>query len=94
MLINETEQVGIKILKKLKAFIGYSQTIDYVYENLKDYDPTRKGKVLTVFDHMIADMESNKQLSPIVTELFLRERKLNLSLVFVSQSYISKCLKL
>ena len=40
-----------------------------------------------MFDDMIADVESNKKLSPIVTELFLRERKLNISLIFKSQSY-------
>ena len=42
-----------------------------------------KRKVLIVFDNMIADMESNKTLSPVVTELFLRRRKLNISLVFI-----------
>ena len=68
------------------AFIDYSQTIDDVYENLKDYNQTKKRRVLIVFD-MIADMESKKKLSPIVTELFLRGRKLNISLVFISDSY-------
>ena len=51
-------------------------------------NPTKKRRVLLVFDYMIADMEFNKILSPIVTELFLRGRKLNISLVFISQSYI------
>ena len=46
----------------------------------------RKG-VLIVFDDMIADMESSEKLSPIVTELFLRGRKLNISLIFIPQSY-------
>ena len=54
--------------------------------NLQDYNPTKKRTVLIVFDDMITDMESNEQLSPIVTELFLRGRKLNISLVFISQS--------
>ena len=54
---------------------------------MEDYNPTNKIEVLIVFDNMIADMESNKNLSPIVTELFLRGRKLNVLLVFVSQSY-------
>ena len=54
---------------------------------MEDYNPTKKTRVLIVFDDMIADMESNKKLSPIVTELFLRGRKLNISLVFISQSY-------
>ena len=43
--------------------------------------------MLIVLDNMIADMQSNKKLIPIVTELFLRKRKLNISLVFISQSY-------
>ena len=87
LLINGREKVGIENLKNPKAFIDYSQTIDDVYENLEDYNPTKKRRVLIVFDDMIADMESNKKLSPKVTELFLRGRKLNISLVFISQSY-------
>ena len=74
--------VVTKILKYLKAFIDYSQIIDEVYENLKDHNRTRKRRVLIVFDDVIADMESNKKLSPIVNELFLRLRKLNISLRF------------
>ena len=62
LLINGREKVEIKILKNPKAFIGYSQTIDDVYENLDDYDPKKKKKMLIVFDDMIADMESNKKL--------------------------------
>ena len=86
MLINGSEKVGAEILKNPKAFPDYSQTIDDVYENLEDYNPTKKRRVLIVFD-MIADIESNKKLSPIVTELFSRGRKHNISLVFISQSY-------
>ena len=85
-LTNGRENVGIKKLKNPKAFIDYSKTIDNVYENLEDYNPTKKRRVLIVFDDMIADMESNKKLNP-VTELFLRRRKLNILLVFISQSY-------
>ena len=69
------------------AFIDYSQTIDDVYKNLKDYNQTKKRRVLIVFDDMIADMESKKTLSSVVTELFLRGRKLNILLVFISDSY-------
>ena len=60
LFINEREKVGIKTLKNPKVLIDYSQTIDYVYENLEDYNPTKKRRVLIVFDGMIADMESNK----------------------------------
>ena len=87
MLTKRREKVGIENLKNPKAFIDYSQTTDNVYENLEDYNPTKKRKVLIVFDDMISDMESNKKLTPVVNKLFLRARKLNISLVFVSQSY-------
>ena len=59
-------------------------------KNLEDYNLTKKRKVLTVFDGMTTDMESNKILSPVVTELFLRERKLNISLVIISQYYFKE----
>ena len=58
-----------------------------VYENLEDYHPTKKKKMLIVFDDMIADMESNKILSSIVIEFLLKGRKLNISVVFILQSY-------
>ena len=54
---------------------------------MEDYSPTKKKRVLIVFDDMITDMEFNKKLSPIVTELFLRGRKPSISLVFISQTY-------
>ena len=82
MLVNESKKVRNEILKNPKAFIDYSQTIDDVYKNSEDYNPAKKRRVLIVFDGMIADMESNKKSTSIVTELFLRGRKLNISLVF------------
>ena len=87
MLINEREKVGIKTLKNPNAFIDYSLKIDDVYENLEDYNPTKKKRVFIMFGDMRADMEFNKKLSLIVSELFLRRRKLNISLIFISQSY-------
>ena len=54
---------------------------------MEDYNPTKKRKVVIVFDDMIADMKSNKKLSSLVNELFLRGRKVNISLLFISQSY-------
>ena len=80
---NGRRKVGIEKLKNPKKFIDFLQTIDDVYENLEEYNKTMKRNVLIVFDNMIADMESNKTLSPVVTELFLRRRKLNISLVFI-----------
>ena len=87
LVINGREKVVIENLKNPKVLTDYSQTIDDVYGNLGDYNPTMKRRVLIVFDDTIADMECNKKLSPIVTELFLRGKKLNISLVFISQSY-------
>ena len=89
LLISGREKVGVKLLKNPKVFINYSQIIENVYENLEDYNPTKKGRVLIVFDYMIADMKSNKKLSPIATELLLRVRHL-----FLYQNLISNCLKL
>ena len=57
--------------------------------NTEDYNPNKKRKILIVFDDIIADMLSNKKLNPIVTELFVRGRKLNISFVFITQSYFS-----
>ena len=71
--INGREKLGIKKLKNLKTFINYSQTNDDVYENLEDYKPKKKRRVLIVFD----DMQSDQKLIPIVTELFFRGRKIN-----------------
>ena len=61
--------------------------MDHVYKNIEEYKPNKKYRILTAFDDMIADILSNKKLNPIVTELFIRSRKLNISLVFITQSY-------
>ena len=58
-----------------------------VYKNLEEYNLGIKRKVLVVFDHMIADMINNKRLNLIVTELFIRDRKLNISIAFITQSH-------
>ena len=58
-----------------------------VYKNIEDYNLNKKEKLLIVLDEMIADMVSNKKLNSIVTESFIRGRKLSISLVFISQSY-------
>ena len=76
MLITGSKKVGIEHFKNPKAFNDYSQTIDDVYENLEDCNPTKKRGVLIVFDDMIADLEYNKILNPKVTELFLRGENL------------------
>ena len=63
--------------------------MDDVFKNIEEYNPNKKRKILIVFDDMIADMLSNKKLDPIVNEFFIRSRKLNISLVFITQSYIA-----
>ena len=57
-----------------------------VYEIIEEHNLRKKRKILIAFDDMIADM-INKKLNPVVTELFIRGRKLNISLVFITQSY-------
>ena len=70
-----------------KAFIEYSNDMDDVYKNSDNYNLDKENKILIVFDDMIADMINNKKLNSILTELFIRCRKLNISLVIISQSY-------
>ena len=85
-LIKRRENIGVKYFNDPKAFIEYSNDIQDVYNNINDYRPDKKNKILIVFDDMIADMINNKKLNSIVTELFIRGRKLNISLVFIMQS--------
>ena len=65
----------------------YSNDMQNVYKNIEDYNLEKKRKILIVLDDMIADMTNNKKLNPVVTELFIRGRKLNISIVFITQSY-------
>ena len=67
--------------------MGYSNDMEDVCKNIGNYNPGKKRKILIVFDDMIADMINNKKLNPVVTELFIRGRKLNISIVFITQSY-------
>ena len=59
-----------------------------VYKNIDEYNPYEENKILIVFDDMIVDMIHNKKLNLLVTKLFIRGRKLNISLVFIIQSYL------
>ena len=81
------EKVGLDHFKDPKAFMEYSNDIEDVYKNIENYNPGKKRKILTVFDEMISDIINNKKLNPVVTELFISGRKLNISVVFVTQSY-------
>ena len=86
-LINKRKKVGLNHFKDPKAFMEYSHDMQDVYKNIENYNPGKKRKILIVFDDMIADMINNKKLNPVVTELFIRGRKLNISIIFITQSY-------
>ena len=86
-MIKNRKSAAVKHLNDPNAFIECSNTMDDVYENTDDYNPRRKKKILIVLDDMIADMMANKKFQAIIKELFIRCRKLNISLVFSTQSY-------
>ena len=86
-LINKREKEGLDHFKDPKAFMKYSNDMQDVYKNIQNYNPGKKRKILIVFDDMIADMINNKKLNPVITELFIRGRKLNISVVFITQPY-------
>ena len=88
-LIKKCEDAGIKHLNNPNASIERSNTMDDVYENINDYNPIRKRKKLNAFDDMIADIMSNKKFQAIIKELFIRCRRLNISLAFIAQFYFS-----
>ena len=93
-LINKREKVGLDHFKDPKAFMESSNDMEDVYKNIENYNAGKKRKILIVFDDMIADMINNKKLDPVVTELFIRGRKLNTSIVFITQSYLPKDVRL
>ena len=82
-LIKKREDAGIKNVNNPNAFIVCSNTMDDVYEDIDNYNPKRDKKVLIVFDDMIADIMTNKKFQAIIKELFIRCRKLNISLVLL-----------
>ena len=79
-LINKRESLELKYFNDPKAFIEYSNDMHDVYKKINDYNPDKENKMLIVFDDMITDMINNNKLNSIV-------RKLNISLVFITQSY-------
>ena len=95
-LIDKREKVGLDHFEDPNAFMEYSNDMQDVYKNIENYNPGKKSKILIVFDDMIADMINNKKLNPVVPELFIRGRKLNISIVFITQSYfkVSKDVRL
>ena len=86
-LINKRESTGLKHFNDSKAFIEYSNDMQFVYKNIEEYNIGKKRKILIVLDGMIADMIDNNKLNPVETESFFRSRKLNILIVFITQSY-------
>ena len=86
-LINIREKAGLKRFNDPKAFIEYSNDMCDVYKTIDEYNIDKEHKILIVFGDRIADIIKNKKLNSIVTELFVRGRKLNIPFVFITQSY-------
>ena len=84
-LINKTESTGLKHFNDPKAFIEYSNDMQGVYKNIEEYNIGKKHKILIAFDDIIAGRINNKKFNPVLTELFIRGRKLNISIVFITQ---------
>ena len=85
-LTNKRENKG---LKHFKSFIEYSNDMNDIYENIEEYNRNKKRKIFIVFDDMITDILNIKKRNPIITELFIRGRKLNISLVFITEFYFA-----
>ena len=80
LLIKKVEQAGIKNVNDPAAFIEYLNNMGYIYDDISDYNKKRKRKVLIVFDDIISHVMSNKKAQQVLKELFIRCRKLNISL--------------
>ena len=89
LLTSKRDSTGLKYLNDSKAFIGFSNDVDDIYKIIEVYNLNKKRKILIVFNDMIADMLSNQKFNPIVTELFIGGEKLNICLVFITQSYFA-----
>ena len=91
LFVNDPYEAKYQLLiMGLKCFNdSQDNDMDDIYKNIKEHNPNKKHKTLIVFDDMIADMLNYKKLNPIVTELFIKGRKLIISLVFITQSYFA-----
>ena len=83
-LINKRESIGLKHFNDPKAFTEYSNDMQDVHKNIDECNANKERKLLIVFDDMIADVINSKNQNSIVTELFIRDRKLNISLAFIT----------
>ena len=89
ILIKKHENAGTKYINDPNAFIKCFNTMDDVYENINDSNPSTKGKILIVLHDMIADIITNREFQAIIKELFIRCRKLSISLAFITPSCFS-----
>ena len=89
MLVNKRESTDLKYLNNSKVFIEYSNVMVDIYKSIEGYNLNEKRKTLIAFNCMIVDMLSEKHRNPKVTELFIRDRKLNISYIFIKQSYFA-----
>ena len=87
-LISKGESTGLMHFNHPKAFIEWSNDMQDIHKNIEEYNIDKKCKILIVFHDMIADMINIKKLNPVITELYIRGRKLNISIVFIMQWYI------
>ena len=86
-LINKRKNTRLKHFNDPKAFIEYLNDMQDVYKNIDEYNFDKKCKILIVFDDMINDLINNKKLNSVVAEFFIRDKKLNISLIFMIQSH-------
>ena len=84
-LISKGESTGLMHFNHPKAFIEWSNDMQDIHKNIEEYNIDKKCKMLIVFNDMIADMINIKKLNPVITELYIRGRKLNISIVFIMQ---------
>ena len=77
------------IINDPNAFIEHSNSVDDIFPQIEDYNKKRKRKILIIFDDMISHIMSDKKAQQILKDLFIRCRKLNISLCFLTQSYFS-----
>ena len=89
LLINKTEKTGINSNNDPTPFIEYSNSMDSIFSKFEDYNKKRERKILIIFDDMISHVMSDKKAQQILEDLFIRCRKLNISLCFLTQSYFS-----
>ena len=89
LLIDKRKNAEINFNNDPNDFIEHSNSMDDILSNIEDYNKKRKRKILIIFDDMISHVMSDKKAQQILKDLFIRCRKLNISLCFLTQSYFS-----